>query len=329
MLEPVHHLDWLRAATHLPKSAPPIVSTIRHDIYPSISPAHNLANAARCLSVLITGSGRGVGRAEALAFAQAGAKKIVLTSRSRGELEEAKKEIEEKAKGGEEPCEVVVHEADLCDPESVEALFEAAGELDVLINNAGYLEPCVPIRDSDPTQWKRTLDINHYGTYLATRAFLRAAHARGVGEEGQRVDKTVTVINTSSVGSAGTRPGFSCYQPGKSMINRFTEFIHFEEPSVRTFAFHPGGIMTKLARDSMPPDTHDLLNDKPELAAGFAVWLATSTKADFLRGRYVSANWDVDQLVAKQGEIIEKDLLWTRVVGQEQVMPKSTHVHFS
>lgn len=84
----------------------------------------------------------------------------------------------------------------------------------MLINNAGYLEPCVPIRDSDPAEWKRTLDINHYGTYLATRAFLRAAHARGVGEDGGRdADKSVTIINTSSIGSAGTRPGFSCYQP--------------------------------------------------------------------------------------------------------------------
>lgn len=322
-------------ATHLPKAAPPLVSNVRHDMYDAISPAHALANAAQGLAVLITGSGRGVGRAEAIAFAQAGAKKIVLTSRSRDELEEVKKEIEEATRDGRTPeegeCEVIVHVADLCDPASVDALFKAAGELDVLINNAGYLEPCVPIRDSDPSEWKRTLDINHYGTYLATRAFLRAAHARGVGEEqgvgGANGKQEVTVINTSSIGSAGTRPGFSCYQPGKSMINRFTEFVHFEEPAVRTFALHPGGVMTKLARDSMPPDTHDSLTDKPELAAGFAVWLATSKKADFLRGRYVSANWDVDQLVAKRDEIVQKDLLWTRVVGQEQVMPHSTHVH--
>lgn len=85
----------------------------------------------------------------------------------------------------------------------------------VLVNNAGYLEPCVPIRDSDPADWKRTLDVNHYGTYLPTRAFLRAVHERDAagteGEAGQRGQ--VTIINTSSVGAAGTRPGFSCYQP--------------------------------------------------------------------------------------------------------------------
>ncbi|BGP43364.1 hypothetical protein JCM10449v2_007396 [Rhodotorula kratochvilovae] len=92
---------------------------------------------------------------------------------------------------------------------------------------------------------------------------------------------------------------------------------------------HPGGVMTKLARESMPPDTHGLLTDKAELAAGFSVWLATQPKADFLRGRYVSANWDVTDLLKKAPEIVERDLLWTRVVGQEQVMPKNTHVHLS
>jgi len=55
--------------------------------------------------------------------------------------------------------------------------------------------------------------------------------------------------------------------------------------------------------------------------------LATQSKADFLRGRYVSANWDVNELVKKAPEVIERDLLWTRVVGQEQVMPKTSQVH--
>lgn len=122
-------------ATNLPKAAPPLVSAVRHDMYDAISPAHALAHAAKGLAVLITGSGRGVGRAEALAFAQAAAKKVVLTSRSRDELDEVKKEIQEATRDGrsaseEGECEVIVHVADLCDPASVDALFEAAGELD-------------------------------------------------------------------------------------------------------------------------------------------------------------------------------------------------------
>jgi NAD(P)-dependent dehydrogenase (short-subunit alcohol dehydrogenase family) len=74
------------------------------------------------------------------------------------------------------------------------------------------------------------------GTFLPTRAVLQLALAKPE----RPVD--LTIINTSSIGAAGTRPGFSAYQPGKSAINRFTEFIHFEyeDEGVRTFAYHPG-----------------------------------------------------------------------------------------
>ncbi|EGU11502.1 putative Oxidoreductase, short chain dehydrogenase/reductase family [Rhodotorula toruloides ATCC 204091] len=307
-------------ATHLPKAAPPLTSTVRHAVYREIDPSEGLKDAATGLSVLVTGSGRGVGRSEALAFAEAGAQKVVITSRSEEELREVRESLGNLGKG----CEVVMVACDLTDPASVDNLFKEAGDVDVLVNNAGYLEPCVPIRDSNPDDWMRTQRINIDGTFLATRAFLRSAASKGWLDSAS--DKKLCVINTSSIGSAGTRPGFS---GGKSQINRFTEFLHFEEPSVRTFAMHPGGVMTKLARDSMPPDTHGLLNDSPDLAAGFAVWLATQSDADFLRGRYVSANFDVSELLAKKGEIVQNNLLWTRVVGQEQVMPNTSQVHIA
>ncbi|GAA5888894.1 hypothetical protein JCM5296_005035 [Sporobolomyces johnsonii] len=295
--------------------AAPLVPTEHNDIYEATSPTGRLANAASGLNVLVTGSGRGVGRATALAFAQAGAKKIVLTSRSQNELEEVKGAIEKLGKG----TEVKVITADLTAVKDVDKLFEEAGEVDVLINNAGYLERCALIRDSDPSDWIRTQEINMNGTYLATRAFLRAAHAKGIVND---KSKKLTVINTSSKGSTWTTPGLSAYQSNKTMINRFTEYIHFEEPSVRTFAIHPGGVLTKLSMDAMSPDLYHYLCDTPELSAGFSLWLATQDDADFLRGRYVCANWDVDELVAKKAEIVSKDLLWTRVVGQEQIMPK-------
>jgi hypothetical protein len=94
--------------------------------------------------------------------------------------------------------------------------------------------------------------------------------------------------------------------------NRFTEFLHFEyqAQNVRTFAYHPGlsfqyiaivnsystivpgSILTTLARAAIPPAIHERLNDTPELPAGFLLWLATQgDKIDFLRGRYMAANW--------------------------------------
>jgi hypothetical protein len=64
---------------------------------------------------------------------------------------------------------------------------------------------------------------------------------------------------------------------------------------------------------------HHVLGDTPDLAAGFTLWLATQSASDFLRERYVSCNWDVEELLAKQAEIEGKGLLWTRTLGQEQL----------
>jgi NAD(P)-dependent dehydrogenase (short-subunit alcohol dehydrogenase family) len=135
-----------------------------------------------------------------------------------------------------------------------------------------------------------------------------------------------TIVNTSSLVSAMTVPGSSSYQSTKTSINRFTEFVHFEYEAegIRTFAYHPGAILTGLSpleTIPLPMRTHFI--DTTELAAGFALWLVTSgERVDFLRGKFVSANWDVEELLAKKDEIEARDLLWTRVVGQEQVMQK-------
>jgi hypothetical protein len=84
-----------------------------------------------------------------------------------------------------------------------------------------------------------------------------------------------------------------------------------------------GSVLTPQVLATAPKDLHHLWCDTPELAAGYALWLAVSgDTVDFLRGRYSSANWDVAELVARREEIMSKDLLWTRVVGQEQLHSK-------
>jgi NAD(P)-dependent dehydrogenase (short-subunit alcohol dehydrogenase family) len=139
-------------------------------------------------------------------------------------------------------------------------------------------------------------------------------------------DMGQTIVNTSSMVAAMTAPGSSSYQLSKSAVNRFTEFVHFEyeDEGIRTFAFHPGAILTSPALlESIPPAWRAFFIDTTELAAGFTLWLVTGgERVDFLRGKFVSANWDVEELLAMKDEIEGRDLLWTRVVGQEQVMQK-------
>ncbi|KAK4698383.1 hypothetical protein P7C70_g7894, partial [Phenoliferia sp. Uapishka_3] len=319
--------------------------TTHTDVYPAVSPSYALAGAASNLtgSVVITGSGRGIGRSTAHAFAQAGAPRIVITARSALELDE----VEASITRGNENVEIIKVVADISNEHDVSKIFKAAGEVEVLMNNAGAFEGLKRFAESDPKDWFRTWDVNvkvglfslndgittedHIlqGTYLATREFLKQIEAKPRASP-------VTIINTSSMGSVLIAPHFSACNPSKSALNRFTELTHYEYPeTVRAFAYHPGGVNTRIA-DGLGVDVSQYLTDSPELAAGFALWSATQSSADFLRGRFSSCKWvskddidfhksaiittgsqDIDELLAKREEIVREGLLFTVVRGQE------------
>lgn len=271
---------------------PSWIKTDQHDVYPAIDSSTTLAGTASGKTILITGSGRGIGRAIAQGFAAAGASRIIITSRTSSELDAVAQEIA-KVSSKVEVQKIIT---DVTSRESVTELFaQVSGHVDVLVNNAGVLEPCVPMGEQSIDTWVRTWDVNIKGTFLPIHALLNR-------------QKTGIIINTSSVGSIGTRPGFSAYQPSKTAINRITDFLDKEYPGMKVFSYHPGGVMTELAKKAMPKETWPMLNDTPELAGNYCVWLA-SGQADFLSGRYSSCNWDVEELVAMKDKIVEKDLL--------------------
>lgn len=108
-----------------PQLAAPFTKITHNDVYPSISADHALRGSALGLVVLITGAGRGIGRAQALTFAQAGAKKVVLAARSDIELKELAEEIK-RASGGR--TEVVAARTDVTSEVDVRRLFDLADE---------------------------------------------------------------------------------------------------------------------------------------------------------------------------------------------------------
>jgi NAD(P)-dependent dehydrogenase (short-subunit alcohol dehydrogenase family) len=108
-----------------PQTAAELTATLRHDVYPAISPTHALKGSADGLCVVITGAGRGIGRAQALAFAQAGAARVVIGARSAHELDEVEQAIH--AIGGK--TEVVKAVMDVTDEASVARAFAHAGDV--------------------------------------------------------------------------------------------------------------------------------------------------------------------------------------------------------
>ncbi len=153
---------------------------------------------------LVTGAGTGIGKAVALALAGAGYR-LVVTGRRREPLEAVVAEA-----GGE----AVAIPADITDPTSVAALFEAIrqrfGRLDVLFNNAGAIAPPVNIEDLSVEQWKTVMDTNVTGVFLCTQAAFRLM--KDQNPRGGRI------INNGSVSSERPRPNSAPYAASKHAV---------------------------------------------------------------------------------------------------------------
>lgn len=192
--------------------------------------------------VCITGSGRGLGASMALGFAAAGAGGIILCSRSVSELEEVSSAIHALNKG----TKVSTVKCDVTSESDVLSLKETIerehGRLDVLINNAGYLDAgWQPLTSSTPSDFKRVLDVNIFGVYLVTKTLLPLLLA----SEGV---KTVLGITSMSSHWAGHSIAMGV---SKLALNRFMEFLALEyaERGVQAFALHPGGVKTRMSME--------------------------------------------------------------------------------
>lgn len=127
---------------------------------------------------VITGGGRGIGRAIAQAYAREGAH-LVLAARDVVALQEARALVAEYQR------DVLVIPLDLRQEESVQVLAEQAlahfGHVDILVNNSGIAGPTAPLWEISPEQWRETLEVDLIGPYLCCHAFLPSMLARRSG----------------------------------------------------------------------------------------------------------------------------------------------------
>jgi NAD(P)-dependent dehydrogenase (short-subunit alcohol dehydrogenase family) len=285
---------------------------VHHAQYPAIDPKAALKGSASAKIIFITGASQGIGQATAVAFAQAGAKAIYLTARSEEALRETKTRVSKA--NPETLCEYMV--CDVTDEAQVKASIEDCvarfGGIDVVDSNAGYLDQWKKIGESDTTSWWKTWEVNLKGTYYVIR-YTISYLIESAKKHSARGSTGGHLILISSIGAQLVRPTASDYQTSKHAINRLCEFVNVDhgEDGIKCFAIHPGGVPTALAKN-MPKEVHVNLVDDPDLAAGFAVWLC-SGRADWARGRYLSSNWDVDELTQLKDQILRDDLLVNRL----------------
>ena len=224
--------------------------------------------------VLITGASRGIGEAAAREFAALGAN-VVLAARGMGEITRIADEIGEKARAV--ACDVsrfadVQAAVDLCVAEF--------GGLDILIGNAGVIEPIAHLSASDPEEWGRVIDINLKGVYHGMRCAMPVMQAAGGG----------TVLTISSGAAHHALEGWSHYCTSKAGAAMLTKSAHLEGTGwgLRAMGLSPGTVATKMQREIKASGVNPVSeldwedHIPPEWPAKCLAWMCTADADAFL-----------------------------------------------
>jgi len=218
---------------------------------------------------LITGGGRGIGKAIAMAYAREGAK-LALCARTGSELEQTIKEIQAlKAECKGWSCDVSLEEPVRDFVANVLKLF---GRIDVLVNNAGVMTRPVPITELEVKKWDYTIAVNLRGPFLVTRAVLPIMLKQNSG----------SIINVSSSIGRSAYANFIAYATSKWGLEGFTQTLAAEVRShnIRANTVEPGYVATKLTGYS---------GSKPESVTEIFVYLA-SEEAKGVTGKMLSSS---------------------------------------
>jgi NAD(P)-dependent dehydrogenase (short-subunit alcohol dehydrogenase family) len=217
---------------------------------------------------LITGGGRGIGKAVALDYAREGAK-LAICARTAAEIEETAKQIQ--STGAD--CLAVT--CDVSQEEPVEKLIQDVhkrfGRIDVLINNAGVMTRPAPLTELEVRKWDYTIAVNLRGPFLVTRAVLPIMMRQ----------KTGSIINVSSSIGRGAYANFVAYAASKWGLEGFTQTVAAEiRGNIRINSVEPGYVATKLTGYS---------GSRPESVTDVFVFLG-SDESKNVSGRMLSAS---------------------------------------
>ncbi|OQV10275.1 hypothetical protein CLAIMM_14298 [Cladophialophora immunda] len=280
------------------------------DVYPAIDPRKS-SNSLAGKIVVITGASRGIGAKGIVpSFAIAGARGLVLIARDEKKL----RAIEAEVRGLNPAVETLVVALDITHVVAVEGLFLKIKEkfgryADVLVNNAALnaaTNTGGPVLHEAPLdEWWSNFEVNVKGFFILTKYFISSLPAPTT---------PVTIINISTSGAWLVYPIASSYCISKLAAFQWAVMVNAAyNGSVNVISIHPGMVDTDMQQDFF----RDFDLDNPMLAGGVSVWAAAdSERSSFLSGRIISANWDVEELLARRSEIENGNQLRVDLVGQ-------------
>jgi 3-oxoacyl-[acyl-carrier protein] reductase len=239
-------------------------------------------------SVLVTGASRGIGRATAIAFAQAGATVAVHYSQDRAAAVAVKEILL-----GEGHCLI---QADVADPVAVAKMVEGAiahlGKIDILVNNAGIYQehPLDQINYQDwQAVWQRTINVNLLGAVNTAYCVAQFMIERQQGK----------IINVTSRGAFRGEPNASAYGASKAGLNAFSQSLaqHLAPYNIAVTAVAPGWVATDMAEPILESPSGEAVRQqsplhrvaRPEEIAHTILFLATS-EAEYATGAIVDVN---------------------------------------
>lgn len=228
--------------------------------------------------VIVTGASRGIGAEAARAFAAAGARVAVL-ARRRADADAVAAGL----------ADALALECDVTDWPAVDAAVRAVvarwGRIDVMVNNAGVIDPIARLADADAAEWRRSIDINLTGVFHGMKAVIPTMRAQGAG----------TILTVSSGAAIKPREGWSAYCAGKAGALMLTQAAHLEEGpnGLRVLGLSPGTVATDMQRRVKESGVNDVSrldwseHIPPDWAARALVW-ACGPAADGWLGRDIS-----------------------------------------
>jgi len=250
-------------------------------------------------TAIVTGGGRGLGRAIAETLASLGAH-VVIASRNAPELDEVVLRIK-RARG-----RALAYAADVSDERQVQDLVinteRWVGPATILVNNAGIIEPITPLARSDATTWLRHIAINLGGVYLTTRAVLPGMLERGYGR----------IVNISSHAAERPSAGWTAYTAGKAAVEQLTRSlgVELERTGVTVCALRPGKVETALQERVRRSSAEDFPRVEEYREAKRAGQVADPKD----RARIVA--YLVSDGAQRNGQIVEPDEALERVVAE-------------
>ena len=232
---------------------------------------------------LVTGASRGIGRATAIGFAEAGAK-VVLSSRKLADLAKVADEI---SKAGGEAYPIAAHVGRIEEINRlVDTIQKSFGRLDVLVNNAGTNPAMASVLESDERLWDSVMNLNLKGLYFLSQAAARIMKAQGGG----------SIINVASIDGYRPEKMVGVYSISKAAVVMVTKSMAVELApyNIRVNAVCPGAIDTRLLNSHwfhLPPEEAERqkarLADaipmkrigKPEELVGVMIYLASDASS--------------------------------------------------